>query len=203
VTSTSVSNVGAPGATVAAGTFTVRNNLQIAESIGSVSVSVSHPGLFSVMTLSGGGQSASVTPPSATTTFTFAVPISVPVDGSVTFSLSATIAANPVMLSGEIKYAGLILTDPLPIDGRTWPLIAGLLMLGGALLGLPASTRRRAIVAAVLGIGLAAAAAGCGGSSSGPTIVSSSQEVTAVAVTAGGIPQAVANLPAPLGTIAD
>ena len=72
-----------------------------------------------MMTLSGGGQSASVTLPSATTTFTFAVPISVPVDGSVTFSLSATIAANPVMLRGEIKYAGLILTDPLPIDGGT------------------------------------------------------------------------------------
>jgi len=119
----------------------------------------------------------------------------------VTFSVNAVIAMHPVMLGSEIKYAGLAPTKSLPITPSTWPLTGGLLMLGVALLGLPDSTRRRAIIIAVLGLGLAAASAGCGGSSSGPILVSSTQQVTAVTISAEGAAATVKGLPANLGTI--
>ncbi len=201
VTSTSVSNVTGPGATVSAGTLTVKNPSGVTESVASANINVSHPGLFSTMTLSGAGQSVSVTSPSATTKFIFTTPISIPAGGSVTFSVNAVIAMHPVMLGSEIKYAGLMPTKSLPITTSTWPLTGGLLMLAVALLGLPDSTRRRVIVIAVLGLGLAAASAGCGGGSSGPIPVSSTQQVTAVAISAGGAPASVKGLPASLGTI--
>ena len=204
MTSTSVSKVAAPGATVAAGTFTVRNDLKVTESIGSVTISVSRPGLFSSMTLSDDRQSQTVTPPVASSTFTFAAPITVAAGGSATFSLSAVIAMHPVMLGSKFKYAGLTLTASLPITRSTWPLAGGLFMLGFVLMGLPDSTRRRAIILAVLTLGLAAASAGCGGSSSGgPNLVTSTQQVAAVADTAGGGPETVGGVPAALGTVAD
>lgn len=102
----------------------------------------------------------------------------------MTFSLSAVISMQPVMLDGEFKYAGLTLTTPLPITRSAWPLTGGLLILGIALLGLPNGTRRRAIIITVLTLGMAAASAGCGGSSNSISLVASSQRVTAVAVTA-------------------
>jgi hypothetical protein len=108
------------------------------------------------------------------------------------------------MLSHEFKYAGLTLTDSLPTSRSTWPLAGGLLMLGIALLSLPDGTRRRAIIIAVMALGLTAAAAGCSGSSGGgPSLVSSSQQVTAVVVTADGTSESVDGLPAPLSTIVD
>jgi len=201
VTSTPVTNVAAPGAAVGAGTLTIQNPSSVTESIASASINVSHPGVFSTMTLSGAGQSVTVTSPSATTKFTFTTPISIPAGGSVTFSVNAVIAMHPVMLGSEIKYAGLAPTKSLPITPSTWPLTGGLLMLGVALLGLPDSTRRRAIIIAVLGLGLAAASAGCGGSSSGPILVSSTQQVTAVTISAEGAAATVKGLPANLGTI--
>ena len=57
VTSTPVSEVALPGSTVPAGTFAVRKDLGVTESIGSVTISANHPTLFSAMTLSGGGKS--------------------------------------------------------------------------------------------------------------------------------------------------
>jgi hypothetical protein len=166
-----------------------------------VTINVSHRGLFSTMTLSGGGQSGTVTPPGSNATFTFATPIAVPPGGSVTFSLSAVIAANPVMLGGEIKYAGLA-AAPLPMSTSTWPLSVALSILGITLLGLPDSTRRRAITITVLTLGLAAASTGCGSSSSGPRVlVGSAQQVTSVVISAAGVPATVAGLPAKLGTI--
>jgi hypothetical protein len=120
----------------------------------------------------------------------------------VAFSLTAVIAAHPVMLGNEFKYAGLTLATA-PISGSTWPLAGGLLMLGIALMGLEDSKRRRALIMMALALGLAAASAGCGGSSSSPVLVSSSQEVTAVNDTAGGVKVTVEGLPAALGTIHD
>jgi len=202
VTSTSVSKVGTPGSSVAAGTFTIQNNLKVTESIASATISVSHPTLFSAMTLTGGGQSATVTPPSGTTTFTFPAPITVSAGGSVTLSLSAVISLHPVMLGNEYKYASLTLTTSQPAGRGVWPLEGGLLILGIAMLGLPNNKRRRAIIIAVLLLGMAAASTGCGGSSNGLNLVASSQEVTAVAVTAGGAPATVRGVPASLGTVA-
>ena len=119
----------------------------------------------------------------------------------MTLSLSAVIATHPVMLSDEIEYAGLT-TAPLPISTSTWPLADGLLVLAIALMGVPDSTRRRTIAVAVLALGLAAAAStGCGGSTSNRVAVASSQQLTAVVITAGGAPATVEGLPAKLGTI--
>jgi hypothetical protein len=111
---------------------------------------------------------------------------------------------HPVMLVTGINYAGLTLTTSLPISRSTLSLAGGLLILGIALLGLQDGTRRRAIIMVVLALALAAASAGCGGgSSNSPALVSSSQQVTAVADTAGGTPETVRGLPAALGTITD
>jgi hypothetical protein len=204
VSSMFVFNSGPPGSFVEAGTFTVRNNLKVTESIGSATISVSHPTLFSTMTLSVGGQSKTLTPPAAPSTFTFATPITVPGGGSVTFSLSAMIVLNPAMLGSEIKYAGLTLTASPPITWSTWPLAAGLLIVGIALLGLPDGLRRRAIIVGALALGLAVESAGCGSSvpSNKGLVASSDQQVTAVAVTAGGAPATVGGLPALLSAIA-
>jgi len=58
-------------ARLAAATFTITNELAVTEAVASGTVSVTRPGLFSSMTLSGGGQSVTVVPPVASTTFTF------------------------------------------------------------------------------------------------------------------------------------
>jgi hypothetical protein len=144
-----------------------------------------------------------VTPPVASTTFVFPTPVTIPPGGSVRFSLSARIAANPVMLDNEIKYAGLTVTTAVPVSGDTWPLNGALLMLGVTLFGLPGRMRRRAIVLAVLMLGLAVASTGCGGGNNGPRLESSAQEVTGANVTAGGVPEPVAGVPASLGTVSD
>ncbi len=202
VTSAPVSKVGALGATVAAGTFTVQNNLEVTESIGAATIHVSHPSLFSAMTLSGGGQSSTVTPPNSSTTFTFATPLLVPAGGSATFSLSAVISTQLVMLDGELNYADVTLVTYLPITRSAWPLTAGLSILGIALLGLPKGTRRRVIIIAVLALGIATASAGCNGSSNNPSPVASAQRVTAVAITtADSALVTVGGLPAALGII--
>jgi hypothetical protein len=203
VSSTSVNDVGAPGSTVAAGTFTITNELAVTETVASLTVSVTRPGLFSSMILRGAGQSVTVTPPTANTTFTFTTPVMIPAGGSVRFSLSAVIATNPVMLGKEIKFAGLTVTATVPGSASTWPLSGALLMLGITLLGLPDRTRRRALILVVLALGLAAASTGCGGSNNGPRFETSAQEVTAVNVTAGGVPEAVEGVPASLGTVSD
>jgi hypothetical protein len=201
VTSTSVTNVAAPGAAVAAGTLTVQNQSSVMESITSASIDVTHPGVFSMMTLSGAGQSVTATSPSASTRFAFTTPISIPAGGSVTFLVNAVIAMHPVMLESEIRYASLTPINPWTTATSAWPLTGGLLMLGVALLGVPEGLRRRVIIIAVLGLGLAAASAGCGGGSNGPTGVSSTQQVTAVAISADGAAATVKGLPANLGTI--
>jgi hypothetical protein len=200
VTSTSVSVVGVPGAGVDAGTFTVRNNLGVTESISSATISVSHPALFSTMTLSGGGQTATAIPPYDSTLFTFAAPVTVPAGSSITFSLSGVIAMHPVMLGGETKYASLELNGSLPANLNRWPLAGGMMLLGIAPLGLPGSRRRRAIIMLALAVGMAALSSGCGGSSNS-NVVASSQQVTSVAVSAAGIALPAAGMPASMGTV--
>jgi len=51
----------------------------------------------------------------------------------------------------------------MALSDSIFPVSGALLMLGMALLGLPHPTRRRALIIAVLALGLAAAATGCGG----------------------------------------
>lgn len=202
VTSKRISTTGAPGTTVDAGTFTVHNNLAVAETISSATISVSHPSIFSSMTLSGGGQSATTNPPTSSTTFSFGTPIAIPGGGSVTLSLSAAIATGTASLDSPIKYASLPLSDSSPLGTDKWPWAGGLMLLGVAPLGLPGGRRRRAIMMTVLALGLAVAWGGCGNSNDASS-ASSSQQVTAVAISANGSPVAVGGLPARLGSIGD
>jgi BNR-Asp box repeat len=200
VTSTSVSSTALPGANVAAGTVTITNTSSTAETVSSVNVTVSNPGIFSSLTLNGGGQSVTVTPASATTNFIFS-PIGLAARASLTFSLSGVIAVNPVMLDSGIRYAGF--TPGLTLaDNGELPMGAGLLMIGMSLMAIPAARRRRIVFGAMLAIALAASQLGCGSSSNGVRILSSNQTVTEIMAksTSGGA-VAVSGLPAKLSTI--
>ena len=202
VTSTSVSNVAAPGASVAAGSVTVSNTTSTAETVSAVDITVSNPGVFSSLTLSGAGQSVTVSVPNATTHFGLA-PIGLAGGASLTFSLNAVVAAHPVRLETGIKYAGITIGAASTLTGKVeLPMVAGLLLLGLVLTATPAPRRRRIVFGAILAIALAATELGCGGSSNGVTIFSSSQAVTGVTATfTSGGAVSVSGLPAALGTI--
>jgi hypothetical protein len=167
-----------------------------------VDITVSDPGVFASLTLSGGGQSVTVSPASATTHFVLA-PIGLAAGASLTFSLNGVIAAHPVILETGIKYAGITIGVASGwTDGAQWPLSAGLLLIGLALTAMPAPRRRRIVFGAFLVIVLAATQLGCGGGSNGATIFASSQTATAVTATftSGGAVE-VNGLPAQLGVI--
>ncbi|HEV3113945.1 MAG TPA: hypothetical protein VGY99_25940 [Candidatus Binataceae bacterium] len=202
VTSSSVTNSGFPSASVAAGSLTITNTTGAAETVSAVDITVSDPGVFASLTLSGGGQSVTVSPASATTHFVLA-PIGLAAGASLTFSLNGVIAAHPVILETGIKYAGITIGVASGwTDGAQWPLSAGLLLIGLALTAMPAPRRRRIVFGAFLVIVLAATQLGCGGGSNGATIFASSQTATAVTATftSGGAVE-VNGLPAQLGVI--
>lgn len=160
-------------------------------------------------------QSATATPPTASTVFDFAPPLVVAPGTSVSFALSAMIAANPAMLDRRVvMYAAVApgfgsLADRLlgaspgaqrGPDAGLGQLSAGLGLLGLLLMPLGAGRRRRALVLAMLLL-LAAGAAGCGdGATRG---LQSTQVVPAggIAPTNAGGPVSVGGLPATLGTI--
>ena len=202
VTSTSVTNSGFPGASVAAGTLTITNTTGTAETVSAMDITVSNPGVFASLTLSGGGQSVTVSPASATTHFALS-PIGLAAGTSLTFSLKGVIALHPVMLQTGIKYAGITIGVASTLaGGAQLPMSAGLLLIGLALMAMPASRRRRIVFGAILVIALAATQLGCGGGSNGTTIFASSQAATAVTATytSGGAVE-VRGLPAQLGVI--
>ena len=193
---------GAPGAKVGAGTLTITNTTSAAETVSSVSITVSSPTIFSSLTLSGGGQSVSATP-SAVTVFALA-PIGLAAGASLTFSLSAVIAGNTAMLSGPVKFAGLIAVSPAGLTATAaLPMTIGLMLIGLVLTGMPAGRRRRIALGAMLLIALAATQLGCSsGSNANLILVGSGQTVTGVAVTfASGGAVKVSGLPASLGTV--
>jgi len=146
---------GAPGAKVGAGSLTITNTTSAAETVSSVSITVSTPAIFSSLTLSGGGQSVSAAP-RAVTVFVL-TPIGLAAGASLTFSLSAVIAGNTAMLSGPVKYAGLIAVSPTGLtDTAALPMSIGLMLIGLALIGMPVSRRRRIALGVLLLITLAA-----------------------------------------------
>src|SRR5260370_25599499 len=106
----------APGATGGAGSLTITNTTSAAETVNSVSITVSDLAIFSALTLSGGGQTVSASP-QAVTVFTLA-PIGLAAGASLTFSLNAAIARNAVMLSGPIKYARLTTLPSPPLTHK-------------------------------------------------------------------------------------
>ena len=77
------------GATVPAGIFSVTNLSCSALSLSSVALNLSNPTFFSDLELSGGALSGKI---ASLTTFTFAIPPSIPAGGSANFALTATVA---------------------------------------------------------------------------------------------------------------
>ncbi len=200
---TRVNKTASPGKTVKAGKITIVNNSNVTENVTEATISISHPTLFSAMTLSAGGQTQTLTAPGATATFTFASPIGVPAGGVATLELSAVIAMHPTMLDLRgFKFAGLIPEPSMPSTGTGRAFAASCLLLAFAPLVLPYGVRRRVIIVAAFALGLAAIWSGCGGSSGGGApLVTSTQQVTGVTVTVGGASPTVEGLPQSLGKI--
>jgi hypothetical protein len=121
------------------------------------------------------GESASASVIAASTTLSFAPPVTVDPGASVTFSFTATAAGGAAMNTLPPAYASM-LTDGASPPG---PLSGGMLMLGVLLMPLGIKQRRRAVLVAFLGLALIASAAGCGSSStaatSGQTVLVDSQ----------------------------
>lgn len=190
-----------PGASVAAGSVVVTNTAGVAETVGALQVTATTPGVFASLTMSGAGQSVTVTSPATATTFSF-TPISLPAGGSLTFSLNATIATNLAAKDTGVEYAGLMTGGSRRAVSSALPMAAGFLLMSLMVAGMPASRRRRIMLGAILAVALAATELGCGGGSSHPTIFSSSQSVTAITASyASGGAVKVGGLPAQLSTI--
>ncbi len=202
VTASGSTTVVAGETDVAGGTFEVSNSSASEETITSVTVAVSHPSMFSSMTLTctscEGTPSVTVTPPSGSTVFTFAPPISVAVGDSATFALTANISLTPAMTEQKVVYAGIIGTRGN--GSGLGPLAVGLSILGLGMLAFPAANRRRMWLVIAAGLLLAVTAAGCGGGG-GKSVISSTQKVTAIAAinADGGV--TFGGLPAKLGTL--
>ncbi|MGO9602479.1 MAG: hypothetical protein ACLQAT_03575 [Candidatus Binataceae bacterium] len=190
---------GGPGVTVTSGTLTIANTTSAAETISSVTISVGNPGLFSQMSLSSGGQTATATSVESSTVFNFSPPIALAANASATFTLGATLSGASAALT--VAYAGADLVTDTMAPG-TMRLAAVLLMVGVALMGASIPKRRRLAIAVTFAIGLSAAAAGCGGDSSSSTpLPGSIQNVTAASVSNSSGAVGVNGLPAGLGKI--
>jgi hypothetical protein len=187
---------GKPGEQVST-TFSAVNNTGAAETISSVTVALSKPSLVSELTLSADGQTAEPSGEiSESNVFTFSPALSVAAGATVTFTVTATIAAHSAMIATppSVAYAS---AAPIPLgeDRGLPPLIVALMLLGFGLFITSRDSRRRSILSAlVLSMVLVASVAGCtGSSSSAPGAPSSTLSVTAAS--ASGSDGATSGLP--------
>ena len=206
----SASNIvanGSDGQTVPGGTLSVTNTSGTTETISTVTVALSKPGLFGNLTMSGSVNSAAAQTAftgtlGSSTVFTFNPPLSLPASAVAQFTLKATLALNAARSDTPVRYA-----SRLPAGGsrHALPMGAPLGMLGIGLLAMPADRRRRALVIAGLIIMVASSEIGCNGSSSTPATVlnSSQQQVPADGVSTTNAQGAVVvqGLPATMSTI--
>jgi hypothetical protein len=183
---------GAPGQTLQAGVFAITNDSTFTQNVESVTISFSRPSLFSSAILKppAGDQPVSqnisgnplalvtISPPGASTTFSFSTPISVaPGDQSV---LALEVKISPISRneSGDVRYASLLpRSRASQAAAPLWIALSFLALVTGALSDRAA---RRAWLLAGLVILLCIGAPGCGGDSGGP---SSRQMVTLVTAT--------------------
>jgi hypothetical protein len=193
--------IGAPGQQVKA-SLSATNNTGGPETISSVTLALSNPGLFSSLSLSLGGQTDVITAPGASNAFTFSPPLALATGASLTFTATATIAAHPVMNfpdSGGVFYATMIPISPSTGSMANLPLFGSLTLLGFGLMLWPTGARRRLPGGALLTLALAVGQAGCG--SSGPNTVTVNSTVTATAATASGADGTTQGLPLKVATI--
>jgi len=224
ITATPVTSSGVAGQSVAGGGIQVSNSSASAGSLLAVTIGVSNPSLFASMVLSGGGGSAQTSAISTATTFHFSPPLTIAAGQSINLSLSAVLAAAPV-----IPAAGTIVgqSNGAPWSGPTGRTELALLLTGASigllLLMLPGYRRWLPVAAAMVLLALVVAQSGCSSSSSSPAptatptatatlgpsptptpipIGTSSQTVTQVWIATGGQSLQVSGLPGNLGTVA-
>jgi hypothetical protein len=204
---------GQPGATVGLGSFSyspANTNQQI---VTSVSVSVSRPQIFSSLTLSVllnsepvGTVTVDAPNITSTTVFVFSPAITIPSGGeeSMTFSLGGVISGGKAALLEGMPKVELAGISAGPLSHGSSALMLSFMLFGFVMLPLGDRKRRQASMLAGALLLIATTLAGCGGGGgSGGTSGSSSstQKVVAIAVSEGGNPVGVANLPIDLGTI--
>ena len=196
--------VGAPGHQVNT-SFTAANNTGAAETISSVTLSLSNPGLFSSLILSADHQSSpAAMPPDASNTFAFSPPLTLAAGASLTFTVTATIAAHPAMIApngGGVAYAAMVPLSAVIPNTASLPLFGSLTLLSLGMMLWPTGRRRRLVSGALVLVVLAASQVGCSGGSSAPTVVAVSSTVTVTAANASGADGATAGLPLEVITI--
>lgn len=208
-----VTRFSAPGASISASpgqqvsaSFSAVNDTGASESVSSVTLAISNPGVFSSLALSANGQAASevASPPQSADTFVFAPPIVLAVGASVSFSASATVAAHPTtaMMSMGYAMAGMVPTAGSMIGSTDWvPFFVALLILGLMLMASRVE-RRRLIGIAALVMALALSQVGCQGSSgSSPASTTVSSIISVSAANASGAGGATAGLPLTVATV--
>jgi hypothetical protein len=207
---------GKPGSAVGLGSFGYTPADAKQQIVTTVSVTVSRPAIFSSLTLTvlidtepAGSVTVSAPNISSTTIFTFSPPITIPIRtrASLMFSFAGIISGGKrVELEGmpKVKLAGITAG---PKSGGTGALMFSLSLLGFIMMPLGNKKRRRASFLALAILLMATAMAGCGGggssgaAASGQPANKSTQQIVAVAVSEGGQPVGVANLPIDLGTV--
>ncbi|MGH7932361.1 MAG: hypothetical protein ACREQN_04240, partial [Candidatus Binataceae bacterium] len=205
---------GGAGQSLSGGSFSYTNTGGGAQTLSSVTLSITQPELFSSITLAPAVSetrqpAVTVRAPEITraTTFTFALGLNIPAGGKATFSLSMTIASGKTASANDhtIVLAGMLAVPGTPGGGDGGAgLLGGMILLGIAMLPLAARTRRRVPWMAGVMLILAIGVAGCGpDNNNGPkaSAPSSTQNVTAVTVKQHGSASPVSGLPLKLGKI--
>lgn len=206
---------GKPGASVNAGSFGYTPSNTSQQVLSSVNVTVSHPHIFSSLTLTAflnstpkGTVTVNAPNISSTTVFTFSPVITIPPGGgqTLTFTFAGVIsgAQGAARDVHKIALAGVATDATAP--GGAGALIFSLSLLGFIMMPMSHKQRRRAAILAAAVLLMATAIAGCGGGGSSGGVTTqpanaSTQKVVAVAVSVDDKQVAVANLPIDLGTI--
>ena len=166
-----VNLIGGPGAQVST-EFAATNHTNAAESISSVTVSLSNPKIFAGLTLSANGRAGTgnPSPPAGANQFTFSPPLALAVGATLDFTVTGTISGSsalnsPSILSPTIAYAADTRnSNPAP-HSTTVPWLMLTIIVSFAMLVSKLRSRGWILVAGALI--LMAAVGGCGGSSGG------------------------------------
>jgi hypothetical protein len=160
---------GGPGAQVTTA-FAATNHSNAAESISSVTVSLSNPRIFSALTVSANGRAGTgnPSPPVGSNRFTFSPPLALAVGATLDFTVTGTISGtsamnSPSILSPSIAYAADTRNTnpaphPTPVPWLTLTIIVSFAMFVRKL-----RSRRWILLSGALI--LVVAVGGCGGSS--------------------------------------
>jgi kumamolisin len=199
-----VTTKGGVGETVGGGSLVLSNVSALPEGVRELTMNLSDPGMFSALSLTasingGAARRATTGAIRSSMTFAFNPSLIVPVGGSVTFLLKATLTAPTLGLAsggGTIASAGAGRSGKVPLG-----LVFGLALF--AMVG-PSPKRLRLCLVAVALMAIAASEPGCGGdgeSSIAPSHSQQSVPALGIAVTNAGGTVNVEGLPATLGLI--